>query len=304
LNSRAPNSRGVRRNKTGMLQGMKESGRFRGASRTQACERKALRGLHAKFPALVQTERNRDGAAIMTQMVELMPASELFKGRQFDREVIVLCVRWYLSFKLSSRDLVEIMSERRIALAHTTILRWVQRYVPEFEKLWKRYARAVGGSWRCDETYIKVKGRWTYLYRAVDKQGRTADFLLSEKRDVAAAKRFFGKAMKNNGTPRVITLDAYAATHRAVAEMKSARTMPRRVGLRSSKYLNNMIEQDHRRIKHRIGPMLGFKRFDTAAVTISGIELAEKIKKHQFKIGKLAGRPKTAPEIWAAVLAA
>ena len=240
----------------------------------------------------------------MAEMVEQMPASELFKGRQFDQEVIVLCVRWYLSFKLSSRDLVEMMSQRSIVLAHTTILRWVQRYVPEFEKHWKRYARPVGGSWRCDETYIKVKGRWTYLYRAVDKQGRTVDFLLSEKRDVAAAKRCFSKAMKNNGAPRVITLDAYAASHRAVAEMKSARSMPRRVGVRSNKYLNNVVEQDHRRIKHRIGPMLGFKRFDSAAITISGIELAAKIRKHQFKIGKLPGRPKTAPQIWAAVLAA
>ena len=121
---------------------------------------------------------------------------------------------------------------------------------------------------------------------------------------MVAAKRFFSKAMKNNGPLRVITLDAYAASHRAVAEMQSARTMPRRVGLRSSKYLNNMIEQDHRRIKHRIGPMLGFKRFDTAAFTISGIELAAKIRKQQFKIGKLPGRPQTTPEIWAAVLAA
>ena len=113
------------------------------------------------------------------------------------------------------------MSERGIALAHTTILRLVQRYVPEFEKLWKRYARSVGDSWRCDETDIRVKGRWTYLYRAVDKQGRTVDFLLRENRDVAAAKRFFSDALKNNGSPRVITLDAYAAAHRAVAEMKS-----------------------------------------------------------------------------------
>ena len=240
----------------------------------------------------------------MAQMVELMPASELFKGRQFDREVIVLCVRWYLSYKLSFRDLVEMMSERGITLAHTTILRWVQRYVPEFEKSWNRYARQVGGSRRCDETYINVKGRWSYLYRAVDKQGRTVDFLLSEKRDLAAAKRFFSRALKSNGAPRVITLDAYAASYRAVSDMKSAGTMPRRVGVRSSKYLNNVIEQDHRRIKHRTGPMLGFKRFDTPAVTISGIELAEKIKQDQFKIGKLAGRPKTAPEIWAAVLAA
>ena len=107
--------------------------------------------------------------------------SDLFKGRHFDQQVIVLCVRWYLGYKLSSRDLVNMMDERGIVLAHTTILRWVQRYVPEFEKRWGRYARSVGGSWRCDETYIKVKGRWTYLYRAVDKQGRTVDSLLSER---------------------------------------------------------------------------------------------------------------------------
>jgi transposase-like protein len=103
----------------------------------------------------------------------------LFKGRHFDQQVIILCVRWYLGYKLSSRDLVEMMGERGIDLAHTTILRWVQRYVPEFESRWSRYARTVGGSWRCDETYIKVNGRWTYLYRAVDKQGRTVDFRLS-----------------------------------------------------------------------------------------------------------------------------
>src|SRR3982751_6490575 len=99
--------------------------------------------------------------------------TDLFKGRHFDQQVIILCVRWYLSYKLSSRDLVDMMGERGIELAHTTILRWVQRYVPELEKRWSRYARLVGGSWRCDETYINVKGRWTYLYRAVDKQGRT-----------------------------------------------------------------------------------------------------------------------------------
>ena len=196
------------------------------------------------------------------------------------------------------------MAERGITLAHTTILRWVQHYVPEFDKRWSRHARPVGRSWRCDETYLKVKGRWAYLYRAVDKEGRTVDFLLSERRDVAAAKRFFRKAMKNNGIPRVMTLDAYAASHCGITELKAAGTLPRRVRTRSSKYLNNVVEQDHRRIKQRIRPMLGFKRFEAAVVTITGIELAEKIKKNQFKIGKLPGRPTTAPEIWAAVLAA
>src|SRR5947209_14542284 len=122
--------------------------------------------------------------------------TDLFKGRHFDQQVIILCVRWYLSYKLSSRDLVDMMGERGIELAHTTILRWVQRYVPEFEKRWSRYARLVGGWWRCDETYINVQGRWTYLYRAVDKQGRKVDFLLTAKQDVAAAKRFFQKGDK------------------------------------------------------------------------------------------------------------
>ena len=119
-------------------------------------------------------------------MTAVPTAADLFKGRHFDQQIIVLCVRWYLSFKLSSRDLVRMMAERGVVLTHTTILRWVQRYVPEFEKRWSRYVRDVDGSWRCDETYIKVKGRWTYLYRAVDKHGRTVDFLLSERRDVTA----------------------------------------------------------------------------------------------------------------------
>ena len=123
----------------------------------------------------------------------------LFKGRQFDQEIIVLCVRWYLPYKLSTRDLVEMMVERGVILVHTTILRWVQHYVPEFEKCWNQYARPVGGSWRCDETYTKVKGRWTYLYRAVDKVGGTIDFYLSERRDVNAAKHFFRKAIKSVG---------------------------------------------------------------------------------------------------------
>src|SRR5689334_7515079 len=197
------------------------------------------------------------------------------------------------------------MAERGIALTHTTILRWVQRYVPEFEKRWSRYALPVGDSWRVDETYLKIKGQWVYLYRAVDKAGRTVDFLLSRRRDIASAKRFFSRATRQHGVPRVITLDGYAASHRAVAKLKEAGTLPRRVRVRSCKYLNNMVEQDHRRIKQRIRPMLGFKRFETAAVTIRGIELAEKIKKQQFNLKPLTGQAAvTAPEIRTAVLAA
>jgi transposase-like protein len=127
-------------------------------------------------------------------------------------------------------------------------------------------------------------------------------FLLSEHRDVGAAKRFFDRAIQRNGTPRVITLDGYAASHRAIRELKSAGRMSRRVRVRSSKYLNNVVEQDHRRVKQRIGPMLGFKRFETAAITISGIELAEKIKKAQFKVGRLSIGSTIAPEFWTILL--
>ena len=185
-------------------------------------------------------------------MQQFAPLEELFKGRHFDQEIVVLCVRWYLSFKLSYRDLVAMMAERGIDLAHTTIMRWVQHYTPEFEKRWKRFARPVGGSWRMDETYIKVRGTWVYWYRAVDQLGFTVDFYLSPKRDVEAAQQFLRKAMKNQRVPTKITVDAYAASHRAVAELKKNGELSKRVRTRTSKYLNNGIEQDHRRVKHRI----------------------------------------------------
>jgi transposase-like protein len=142
-----------------------------------------------------------------------------------------------------------------------------------------------------------------YLYRAVDKSGKTVDFYLSRKRDVNAAKAFLRKAMKDERIPAKITLDAYAASHRAVADLKENGELPKRVRVRTSKYLNNAIEQDHRRVKQRLRPMLGLKSFQTAAIVIRGIELAEKIKKGQFKYGKLGGRTATIPAIWQAALA-
>lgn len=231
--------------------------------------------------------------------------ADLFKGRHFDREVIVLCVRWYLRFKLSFRDLVEMMAERGVLLAHTTIMRWIQRYVPEFEKRWNRFACRAGASWRIDETYVKIKGRWTYLYRAVDSAGKTVDFLLRAKRDVAAAKAFFRRAFKSQGQlPRAITLDGYQASHRAARELLGEHRRGQQTKIRSSKYLNNLIEQDHRSIKLRLDPMLGLKRFRRAQITITGIELMHRIRKGQFKLGKLGVKGKTAPEVWSAVLAA
>jgi transposase-like protein len=181
------------------------------------------------------------------------------------------------------------MGARGIDLAHTTILRWVQLYTPEFQKRWQRFARTVGGSCRMGETYVRVKGRWTYLYQAVDKQGRTVDFYLSRKRDANAAKTFLCKAIRKQRVPTKITLDAYAASHRPVADRKQSGELPKRVKVRSCKYLNNIVEQDHRRVKRRLGPMLGLKSFRHAAVVIGGIELAPQIKKGQFQMGKLGG---------------
>jgi transposase-like protein len=229
-------------------------------------------------------------------------AEHLFKRRHFDRLVIILCVRWYVRYKLSYRDLVELMAERGLTIAHTTIMRWVVRFVPVLAQRWQRYALPVGRSWRVDETYLKVKGRWVYLYRAVDKQGRTVDFYLSERRDVAAAKAFLRKAIVHHGTPDKITLDGYQASHRAVVELREDQVIPAATLLRNSQYLNNMVEQDHRGIKCRTGPMLGFKRFDHAAIVIAGIELARKITKGQFAFQRMVPPPGGTSDLWAAVL--
>ncbi len=238
----------------------------------------------------------------MPQLPSDTPA--LFKGRHFDRLLIIQSVRWYITYKLSYRDVCELMAERGVTLVHTTVMRWVQHYVPVFEKRWMKYARPTGSSWRVDETYIRVKGKWTYLYRAVDKQGQTVDFLLSEKRDIAAAKRFFIKAIGNNEAPAKNTLDGYQASHQAVAELKDEGVLSVGVEVRTSKYVNNLIEQDHRRVKQRYYPMLGFKSFRNAAVTLSGIELAQKIKKGQFDTSSISNVGALVPQVWEAVLAA
>ena len=183
------------------------------------------------------------------------------------------------------------MAERGVVVSHTTIMRWVIRYAPEFEKRWSRFSRSVGCSWRVDETYIAIKGNWHYLYRAVDKHGRTVDFLLRADLGIAAAQAFFRKALASHTDhpPLKITLDGHCKVIGRCACF-GASTLRGAASGSATKYLNNIVEQDHRAIKQRCGPMRGFKSFANAAVTIAGIELAHRIHKHQFSFGR--GRPR------------
>ena len=214
-----------------------------------------------------------------------MGQNQGFKGRQFTAAVILWAVRWYLMFPISYRDLELMLLDRGVAVDHSTIFRWIQAYAAELEKRIRPHLRLSNGSWRVDETYVRVKGRWTYLYRAVDSRGQTIDFLLSAKRDTAAAKRFFRKALAQPHTvnPRTITVDKNPAYPKAVTEMKQNAELWCRSRLRQVKYLNNIVEQDHRRIKRLIRPGLGFGGFWTARRTLSGMEAMAMIRKGQIR---------------------
>ena len=188
-------------------------------------------------------------------------------------------------FPISYRDLELMLLDRGVEVNHTTIFRWIQAYAAELEKRIHPHLRTSNGSWRMNETYVRVKGRWTYLYRAVDSRGQTIDFLLSARRDAAAAKRFFRKAVAQPHTvnPRTITVDKNPAYPRAAAEMKKEGELWRRSRLRQCKYLNNIVEQDHRRIKRLVRPGLGFGSFRTARRTLAGFEAMAMIRKGQVR---------------------
>jgi transposase-like protein len=189
-------------------------------------------------------------------------------------------------------------------VAHTTIRRWGQRYVPAFEKHGQRYARPGGTSWRVDETDIRIRGNWGYLYRAVDAAGRTVDFFVSAPRDSAAAKHFLPQAINKRGVPQKSTLEGYAASHAAVAELQAENVLRGNLIVRTNRYLNNGIEQDHRRVKQRVRSRLGFTHRTHAAITIRGMERVHQIKKQQFDVVVLCS-PRTRPlQIWEAVLTA
>jgi putative transposase len=212
-----------------------------------------------------------------------------FKGAHFPPEVILMGVRWYLAYPLSTRHVEELMAERGVEVDHATIHRWVITYSPLLEEAFHRRKRSVWTSWRLDETYIKVKGVWHYLYRAVDKYGKTIDFLLTEHRDEQAAKRFLTKAIRRHGgVPEKMTLDGSAANEAAIKNYNEEHGTA--IIIRKTKYLNNIVEQDHRAIKRVTRPMLGFKAFDAAQATLTGIELMHMLRKGQLEGGREQGR--------------
>lgn len=190
-----------------------------------------------------------------------------FSRLHYPVDVIAQSVRWYLAYSLSLRNLEEMMAERGIVVNHSTLHRWVIRLAPLLDKVFRRRKRTVGRRWRMDETYIKVKGQWKYLYRAVDSNGQTIDFLLTAKRDAAAALRFFRKAIRHHDEPEVVTIDKSGANTAALATLNAGKPDEETITIRQSKYRNNLVEQDHRNIKRRIRQMPGFKSFRRAQDT-------------------------------------
>lgn len=212
----------------------------------------------------------------------------MFRGRHFDRSVILLCVRWYLAYNLSLRDLEEMMAERGIHVDHSTVHRWVAHFAPLLLERFNRRKRPVTGKWPIDETYVRVRGRWMYLYRAIDSGGDTVEFFFSENRDLPAAKRFLRKALEHHGRPDRIVIDGSQTNRQAIVacdgesrlrDQSQRPLLPIRI--RQNRYLNNRIEQDHRRIKRRVRSMLGFKSFSSAAVILAGIEMVHMMRKQQ-----------------------
>ncbi len=211
--------------------------------------------------------------------------SSPFKWRHYEAEIILLCVRWYCRYGLSYRDLAEMMRERGLLVHHSTVYRWVQAYAPAINKRIRPHLKMSGASYRIDETYVKVSTQWKYLYRAVDKDGNTIEFMLSARRDISAAKRFFKKVMgaDNRRLPFSISVDKHASYPEAFTSSQDEGVLPLDCKLRRVKYLNNVIEQDHRFIRRRWRAMQTFRSFHTAERTIEGIEALHMLHKGQVK---------------------
>ena len=216
-----------------------------------------------------------------------------FKGRHFGGEIVLWAVRWYCRYAVSYRDLEAMMTERGVAVDHSTIYRWVQRFAPEMEKRLRwQWRRPQSTSWRIDETYVKVRGQWAYLYRALDKLGNTIDFYLSATRNTMAAKRFLGKALrglKEWEQPEVLNTDKAPTYAAAIAQLKAEGKCPTQTRHRQVKYLNNVIEADHGKLKQLIRPVRGFKTMKTAYATIKGFEVMRALRKGQAEMFALQG---------------
>ncbi len=214
------------------------------------------------------------------------------KGCHFPKDAVLYAVYFYLRYTVSYRDLEEIRAERGVQVDHATLNRWVVKYSPMVAARAQSKKRPTLNSWRMDETYIRVRGKWMYLDRAVDKAGSTLDFMLSEHRNRPAAARFFAKALSSNGIPSKIVIDkngANAAGIREVNKILNRFGCPAKIQTVRSKVLNNLIEQDHRFIKRRIRHMCEFKSFRSASATLDGIEVANMTRKRQFSSTTTSG---------------
>ena len=217
---------------------------------------------------------------------------KVIKRFHYPLEVMLTCVRWYVAYPLSLRHIEEMMQERGVFVDHSTVHRWAVGMLPVLAAVFRRRKRPVGRSWRMDETYIKVSGQWKYLYRAVDRDGDTVDFLLTAKRDRAAARRFLERAINLHDVPEKITIDKSGANTAAIESVKAHACVD--IVMRQNKYLNNIVEQDHRAIKRITRPMLGLKSFWSARNIIAGIEIMHMIRKGQ--LGCLKGQTMSAAQ--------
>ncbi len=207
----------------------------------------------------------------------------MFKRHRYTKAIILQAVYFKLRFTLSYRDVEELLQIRVVNVDHSTIQRWVFKFSPSIEKNMHKRKHQVGDSWRMDETYIKVGVVDRYLYRAVDKEGNTVDFLLTKRRQKMSAQKFFNKAIGNNGRPRVVNIDKSGTNKMAIWSVNKRGVSVKKIKIRQCKYLNNMIEQDHRNIKRRIRITTGFKEFESAQRTLSGIEVVSVIIKNQIE---------------------
>ncbi|HBD7060400.1 TPA: IS6 family transposase [Legionella pneumophila] len=208
-----------------------------------------------------------------------------FKWRHSHGDVILQCVRWYCKYGISYRDLEEMMTERGMPIDHTTIYRWVQHYAPELKKRVEWYQRRYASRWHLDETYIKIRGEWKYLYRAIDECGNTIDFYLSHRRNAKSAKLFLKKMLKKNKDycPSTINTDKNPSYNQAISELKRDGVIPEDVKHRQVKYRNNRLEADHGKLKRLIHPVRGFQSMKTAYATIKGFEVMRMFRKNQFQ---------------------